>query len=982
MKRTRCCDDCRQVGTHTPLPTANRPGLNTLAYRVGTHSVFFETMLARLSSHRLPSGERPLAGLTVRTPDDPSVALLDAWATIADVLTFYQERIANEGYLATATERKSVLELARLTGYRPRPGVAASVHLAFQMERDQRARIPAGTRAQSVPEDPGELPQSFETDEPFEGRAEWNALRPRLTRPSDLSVGHSGGTGAFHVEGAVTGLRSNDPLLLICGGSVSARRVVGVQPDPEADRTRVVHGPFHPVGGLDDLEGRRGSGGTMEWSITEGNASRSSTFHAIPSEDPPPPMARLSSLVRALVQEPSVPPPNRLQLVRPLGRVYGGASDLTPRLLTHLAPGLRGTLYAALGNAQVAGPPPSGACHVEVLRVSAGVFGHNAPPPQTPPSGPVLGAAVPSPSRAISLDAVYTEILPGSRVVVERADTGTFLVSRVESVRTRSRAAYGIAARVTELTLEHSPWGSEGVETLAALREMTVHALGERLQLAEEPIAAPVAGAELELVGVHDGLEPGRWLVVSGEREDVTDVGGNPVVGVEASELVMLAGIEHDVGQVEGESNLTDDFPAGPDELPGDTLHTRLILAEPLVYSYRRDSVHINANVVRASHGETHVEVLGSGEGGRAFQRFGLQRAPLTYRAAPTAQGVESTLEVRVDGVRWTEAPSALLLDPTGRGYLTERDEKERTTIAFGDGVQGPRLPTGVENVAAVYRSGIGRAGNVAAGAITLLATRPAGVKGVENPIRSSGGADPESLEEARRNVPVAVQSLDRLVSVEDYAAFARTFAGIGKAAARRLPEGRRQVVHLTIAGAGDVPIDRGSDLLRNLNLALRRFGDPGVPLQVDRREAVVLFLGAGVRVLEDHRWEEVEPVLRSALLDAFGFERRELGQGVRLGEVMAVMQAVRGVDHVDVDFLEGVSEAEAFDPERLSDRLEGLTAAARGADLCQPRRYIPVRPAGLDPVEADPERRIHPAQLAFFDPGLPDTLVLTELER
>ena len=40
------------------------------------------------------------------------MALIDACACVADVLTFYQERIANEGFLRTATERRSVLELA------------------------------------------------------------------------------------------------------------------------------------------------------------------------------------------------------------------------------------------------------------------------------------------------------------------------------------------------------------------------------------------------------------------------------------------------------------------------------------------------------------------------------------------------------------------------------------------------------------------------------------------------------------------------------------------------------------------------------------------------------------------------------------------------------------------------------------------------------------------------------------------------------
>ena len=50
------------------------------------------------------------------------------------MLTFYQERIANEGYLRTAAERRSVLELARAIGYELNPGVAAGTFLAFSVE--------------------------------------------------------------------------------------------------------------------------------------------------------------------------------------------------------------------------------------------------------------------------------------------------------------------------------------------------------------------------------------------------------------------------------------------------------------------------------------------------------------------------------------------------------------------------------------------------------------------------------------------------------------------------------------------------------------------------------------------------------------------------------------------------------------------------------------------------------------------------------
>ena len=196
------CGCCEGIEKLTPMTLANRPGLDALLYRAGTYATFFETMLARLSSVDVPTDEfdaqgqaiatRPLVDLTTRDPSDPAIAFLDSWATVADVLTFYDERLANEGYLRTATERRSVLELSRLIGYAPRPGVAATAYFAYTIEEDRSVTppkgmevvIPAGSRAQSVPE-PNELPQTFETAEPLRARTAWNKLQPRMsTQPS------------------------------------------------------------------------------------------------------------------------------------------------------------------------------------------------------------------------------------------------------------------------------------------------------------------------------------------------------------------------------------------------------------------------------------------------------------------------------------------------------------------------------------------------------------------------------------------------------------------------------------------------------------------------------------------------------------------------------------------------------------------------------------------------------------------------------
>jgi predicted phage baseplate assembly protein len=324
-------------------------------------------------------------------------------------------------------------------------------------------------------------------------------------------------------------------------------------------------------------------------------------------------------------------------------------------------------------------------------------------------------------------------------------------------------------------------------------------------------------------------------------------------------------------------------------------------------------------------------------------------------------------LEVRVNGVRWNEARSLLELGPTERGFVARADDELVTSARFGDGRHGVRLPTGLENVEAVYRHRIGLPGNVGAGRISMLATIPEGVRSVVNPLPASGGADPESRDEARGNAPLTVTALDRLVSVQDYEDFARTFAGIGKALAVRRSDGRRRVVHVTVAGADDAPIDPSSDTFRSLLGALRAFGDPALPLRLETRELLLVVIEAGIAVHPDHRFDKVEPQVRAALADAFGFARRQLGQDVVRSEVLSAVQAVPGVLYVDLDVLGVVGEAEP-------GTILGVPAAGEPV----PAR-IPVYPPtgvtrGLKGMFA------RAAQLAVVSPAVPETVLLREL--
>src|SRR5688572_2857904 len=127
---TETCGCCAGIETATPQVVDNRMGLSAIAYRIGDHAQFKKSMLAGLSSSEFEA----LSTLRTRDEDDFTIGLIDAVACVADVLTFYQERIANESYLRTATERISLQEMAKLIGYRLRPGVAAETWLAFALE--------------------------------------------------------------------------------------------------------------------------------------------------------------------------------------------------------------------------------------------------------------------------------------------------------------------------------------------------------------------------------------------------------------------------------------------------------------------------------------------------------------------------------------------------------------------------------------------------------------------------------------------------------------------------------------------------------------------------------------------------------------------------------------------------------------------------------------------------------------------------------
>lgn len=880
------CGCCAGTDVRTPAAIDNAPGLGAIAYRAGTWSEFRASILARLSSADHPA----LAGLRSRDDDDFTVALADGFAVMADVLTFYQERIANEAFLRTATERRSVLELARLIGYLPAPGVAAETWLAFTLEEARGApaqaaqpvTIPVGTRVQSVP-GPDEQPQTFETLAPIEARVERNALRAQTLETQPIVFGLT----EVYLAGTSLHLAPGD-MLLVVGPHRRAnpgserwdlRVLTTVEPDERRGCTRV--------------------------------AWREPLGHVTPHVDP-------------------ADPPAELFVFRLRAALFGHNAPNASTFSTN------GTDLDSL--VDTAASP----WEWKQFQGSGTLIDLDQSYPKIAPGSWVALVDTAAPHGPSSLPG-YVELYS------------------VQAIAFPSRSDFGLSGKITRIT-------PDGTEHLArfGLRDTLVLAQSEPLRLFERPVRDPLYGDAVPLATRVTGLVRGQALAIAGKRAYLSvathagalalavDGAGPVALGVgdrlaivapptrsladgspeQVAPDALVAAIERRdtqvlqwtlmdrdgaVGTVAAAARCfvlgratDDDAPVAEIALVADAAdgvteardRTRLRLGAPLRHCYDRETVTINGNVAPAGHGEGVGEIAGSGDGALANQRFTLRQSPMTWVIADTPDGRASTLEMQVGDTLWREVPTLYGAGPRDRVFAIRTADDGSTSVLFGDGAEGARLPTGPQNVRARYRKGLGFDGNVAAGRLTTLLTRPLGVTAVTNPEGAAGGEDPEPLEAARANAPLTVLTLERAVSLRDYADFARGYAGIAKAHATWVPYGPARGVHVTVAGPGGAAVETGGRTWTRLMAALRGYGDPIVPLSLQTHATATFRLSATVKLRPDAVEDAVLESVRAALRAAFAFEARDFGQTVSVDEVVSVAHGVAGVEAVDVDVL------------------------------------------------------------------------------
>lgn len=189
-------------------------GLPTLPRQIANFPEFRRALLHDVSA--TPA----LTDWRGRQRDDFGMMLIEMWAYVCDVTSFYDKVYADETYIRTAIRRESLRQLVALLGYLPRPAVGANVDLAAFADGRRAVLLPAGTAFRSDAFN-GHPPQVYElssdtTIHPLSNQWE---LEPR--RPDNFGPANSYQNFLLCARGSVTA-KKNDLVLLRVGTTAFA----------------------------------------------------------------------------------------------------------------------------------------------------------------------------------------------------------------------------------------------------------------------------------------------------------------------------------------------------------------------------------------------------------------------------------------------------------------------------------------------------------------------------------------------------------------------------------------------------------------------------------------------------------------------------------------------------------------------------------------------------------------------------------------
>lgn len=257
----------------------------------------------------------------------------------------------------------------------------------------------------------------------------------------------------------------------------------------------------------------------------------------------------------------------------------------------------------------------------------------------------------------------------------------------------------------------------------------------------------------------------------------------------------------------------------------------------------------------------------------------------------------------------WAAQRDLLNSDRFAPEFVVEMERDGGAHLRFGDGETAGKRPDKGASFSASYRVGNGRAGNIGAGAITRVVSDLSGFERVRNPRAGRGGADPETMEEARQFAPQAFRTQQRAVTEADWAEVAERHAEVQKAAATFRWTGSWYTVFITIDRRGGLAVKGDEQFRQEMENHLGQFRIAGYDIEINDPVLAPLDISMMVCVKSGYFRSDVKQRLLSAFSrydlpgGGRGFfhpDNFTFGQPVYLSRIYQTAMEVAGVASVE----------------------------------------------------------------------------------
>ena len=888
-----CRNDCLESLSFPRRPD-NRPGLSHIGYRIGTYAQIREYLLRNLDK----TGN--LAAWTHRGADDPGIALLEGAAILGDILTFYQELYANEAYLRTAQWRESIADLARLLGYRLSPGVGGQATFAFELKGDAPVTIPAGFPVKAEVEGL-DKPADFETSEEataYPWLSRFNLFAP-LASPQISSA-----ITEFFIESpnqlnaaSLVTFKAGDRLMMGEADSANNPKRLNKAEIVIVDSVRELHGikVFKIKGKL------KRSGSVQKLAAYKLGRSFHHFGHNGPRTmtKPPDKVSSTVTIKSAKVTEVESELPKQINIS--FYRSISGNTESTQTssgssgyYVGNIAQGsgsfnqsinqyqnsiynyMYGNMYGNMG--QMYGMPGFNIDISQAFKPTLIVE-------------PTLG------KTEFPLDAEVQDLPPGVTLLIQsqlhKSSAGGTndeftLIRTISNIKTTSMT-WGVSTGTSSLvTLNEALDTSSDSYDYMDIRQTQFHETVSPLLSLRAVLqdASPSGKNILNFYGTYEQAKNllGRNLIFVKENAAPLNVHVKSVAAPSATDGLhpLLHKIEIDRNDL-----IYADFPNAP----------------PFPYT-------VYGNIVEATQGKTETQAtLGNGDSRLVFQNFKIPKSPLTYLLSASETPPEvPELEIYVNHRLWKRVSSFFGHKPDEEIYIVREDAEDNSWVQFGDGKTGARLPSGIKNVVAKYRTGTGAFGAQKEKTKVQAGGKLDGLDKIQMPDVAAGGSLPEDGENAREAAPGKIQSLGRLVSLKDFESETIAMSGVTKvSAAWKLINHIPEVVIIVLMDTGrDAELAAVQETLDGYNKSrgpnrfpvsalkgLRQhvaihatFGYDSTYLEEDVRHAVEKALGTN----------SGEPNAEDDQTGLFSLRRRGFGQSEYATSIAGIIQQVEGV--------------------------------------------------------------------------------------